>query len=400
MTPLKKILLLCDSLERYRFMNRLYESIPGDQIVFITGEPIVKLKTFLKGQKCIFVRSKKIVQSIEIDNNIEALAAKTIDVLNGDVTLQKAKADIIEIIDRLNKYYDAFLPDLIIIWNGQQILGRALTLYSTRNNISTKYLELSNLPNKLFCDSQGVNALSSIGVNPALIDNYPVVDSRVHATWVSNYVNLKKKPLPQTIKKKKYLIESFLNRLLKSLLKGVGYNRLKLQDIKNPKKNIDFSKIIITDELPKESFVFLALQVSNDTQIKLHSKVNNCSAIKKAFFHAKERKLKLVVKLHPAETCQKEVDHICTLQNDLGFIISNKNTIELINSSSEVSTINSTVGLESMIFDKKVNVYGNSHYAHFNKQRLLKYIHHFLIDDVDYFSKEKISKKAIKKILE
>jgi len=56
-----------------------------------------------------------------------------------------------------------------------------------------------------------------------------------------------------------------------------------------------------------------------------------------------------------------------------------------------VVTINSTVGLEALLYGKKVVSLGRCFYKEFDQARLLKYIHSFLIDGIDYFGSGEIS---------
>ena len=62
-----------------------------------------------------------------------------------------------------------------------------------------------------------------------------------------------------------------------------------------------------TDTLSTCRYVFLPLQVSGDTQIKLHSDVGNLEAIRHAFELAANESADLFVKLHPAETDAAEI---------------------------------------------------------------------------------------------
>ncbi len=396
----KNILFMCDCLERYRFMNRLASALPDHHCTFITSEPLVKLFALFKGQNCIFVKAKHHLLDSSKSVEILDIAGKTIEFLNDEVTKEKASLDITSIVFSLNKYFKRTKPDVAIIWNGQQIIGRALTKYCADNDIETRYLEISNLPDKLFCDVLGVNALSSIAKKPEILDKYSEVDDEFHADWIKFYNIEKSKKLPQSIKKNSDIFLNFANKAIKLLIQPIGSREIKLNRLFNPQNKINLSKAILTDNLEGINYIFLALQVSNDTQIKLHSKVNNLEAIKLANEIAIQNGVKLLVKLHPAETNQIEADQIIELQRKMGFIISNNNTTDLIKSSCEVATINSTVGLEAKIIGRNVTVLGNAYYTKFNYSRIKKYIHNYLVDNIDYFSNTAIDQVTALKILQ
>ena len=397
----KIVLLMCDSQERYRFMRRLSAALLGYKAIFVTAEPLVKIKCMFQFQPCIYIRGQKdFFLSHDFDEKVFSSAGKCIEVLNGDVTREKAKLDILTIIYHLDKIFDGGKKiEKVIIWNGQQILGHALSFFSDIHKFSKVYLEISNLPNKLFCDTEGVNAVSKLSKDISILDSLSSVSSCFHDKWVQSYILSKKKPIQQSIRKKRFLLEGFLNRIIKSLLHGIGKSNLSKKDILNPKNKLDISNLDISGDIPDFPYVFHALQVSNDTQIKLNSSIENIEAIEKSLELAKSRCCNLVVKVHPAEVSQDLVDEVSLLQKKHNFIVSVANTIDLIKKSEEVATINSTVGLEAMIFGKKVHVYGESFYANFNKEYLKKYIHFYLVDGVDYFSKDNIAVESAQKII-
>ncbi|HAV2049126.1 TPA: capsular biosynthesis protein, partial [Raoultella ornithinolytica] len=80
------------------------------------------------------------------------------------------------------------------------------------------------------------------------------------------------------------------------------------------------------------------------------------------------------------------------------IFITNTNTYELIKKSEKVYTINSTVGMEAMLYDKNVSFMGRSIYSKMNNEQLKKFIHLYLID-IDFFDcRNNISKNVIDKI--
>ena len=153
-----------------------------------------------------------------------------------------------------------------------------------------------------------------------------------------------------------------------------------------------------TDTLSTCRYVFLPLQVSGDTQIKLHSDVGNLEAIRHAFELAANESADLFVKLHPAETDAAEIDAIVRLQDTYHFEIVTSPTTDLLKHAYAVVTINSTVGLEAMLYGKRVVSLGRCFYKEFDRDRLLKYIHSFLIDGIDYFGTSCIQADAARRV--
>ena len=152
------------------------------------------------------------------------------------------------------------------------------------------------------------------------------------------------------------------------------------------------------DTLATCRYVFLPLQVSGDTQIKLHSDIGNLDAIRHAFEFAANESADLFVKLHPAETDAAEIDAIVRLQETYHFEIVTSPTTELLRHAYAVVTINSTVGLEAMLYGKRVVSLGRCFYKEFDRERMLKYIHSFLVDGIDYFGAARISADAARRV--
>ncbi|QXO48217.1 hypothetical protein JC862_19090 [Morganella morganii] len=155
------------------------------------------------------------------------------------------------------------------------------------------------------------------------------------------------------------------------------------------------------DEIEKnENYILFPLQVFEDSQIKLHSNIDNLSAIKYLNKLSEELKLTLVIKPHPAETNRYALDSILELKKIYKFKISNKNTFELIKHSQKTVVINSTVGLESILLNKETIFLGESFYKYFSDEKILNYyLNHWLID-IDIFSHQKISNEQLNAILE
>ncbi|MFX6461669.1 hypothetical protein ABTG33_19100, partial [Acinetobacter baumannii] len=81
---------------------------------------------------------------------------------------------------------------------------------------------------------------------------------------------------------------------------------------------------------------------------------------------AKQKKMALVVKPHPAELDQRVIDEVSALREKLGFVMTNENTFKLINGAALVVTINSTVGLEAKLMKKDVVFLGETMYSSFD----------------------------------
>jgi capsular polysaccharide export protein len=257
--------------------------------------------------------------------------------------------------------------------------------------VQRKFLEISNLPNKLFVDSLGVNALSTISADPAVIDALQMPSEDEHRRWLVDYEQYKSRPLPQSQTFMSRKAVAVLNYALKFATRGVARTSLRTIRIGSSKAAHRQAQNVSPKDLSAQPYVFLPLQVSGDTQIKLHSDVNNVGAIEIASGLAAKAGARLLVKLHPAENDAAMIAEIVRLKNAYLFDLVAAPTTELIRHAQMVVTINSTVGLEALLYGKKVVSLGRCFYKDFDQARLRKYIHSFLIDGIDYFGSGEIS---------
>nr|WP_237567523.1 hypothetical protein [Phytobacter massiliensis] len=139
-----------------------------------------------------------------------------------------------------------------------------------------------------------------------------------------------------------------------------------------------------------KDYLFLPLQVSYDTQLWINADLRNEEAIKHACAAAKKSSIPLVVKIHPAETQLGEIKQIVQLQQRYRFLISNENTLDLIKGASKVITINSTVGLEALLYKKPLEILGRCFYKNLSYEEVKKYIHHYLFTGIETRAQEPV----------
>ncbi len=121
-------------------------------------------------------------------------------------------------------------------------------------------------------------------------------------------------------------------------------------------------------DLP-DQYIFLPLQVHDDSQILIHSPrfkdmislVEFCADAVSQLNRKQKTNYKLVVKEHPSDYRRIDYSQLRTKYQDVLFANFN-NTAELIKNSIAVITVNSTVGIESLLYYKPVVTLGNAFY--------------------------------------
>ena len=211
-------------------------------------------------------------------------------------------------------------PQLIIIWNGLKFRQRLFVLAAQSLNVShTLFFENGLLPNTTTIDFKGVNYLNTVPRKSAFFQEY--------------------------LRSQGLTTEIATQQLHKSL---------------TPFWNIEERPT----QLPQK-YIFIPFQVNSDSQITLfspwipHMRVL-FDVIKNAAEHIDTENLHFIFKLHPADN-EEYTDLKAELPKNFHFI-ENIPTSTLIQHAHAVITINSTVGLESLIFNKKVIVLGQAFY--------------------------------------
>lgn len=388
-----KILILVDSVERFKFFKRLAFGLRERYNVTVaTSEPLVWLQ-------CKFSNIQVSLLTRRLSQNYKFFSEqvyKSIEILNQEYSFDDGVQIYGSVYSKIEKDYKNS-PFRLVLWNGQQLVCRAAADAVSNLGGDITFLEISNLPDLIFSDSKGVNALSSIALDPVLLDLLEDVNLDHHRKWVLQYYESKLETIPQASLSNFRLALSLVNHLMKVLYPALLKQRFSSKFEKS--SFVDVSLCDFQAEIPSCCYIFLPLQVSSDTQIKLHSSVDNIAAIKIAFKLAQEKSMKLVVKLHPAEKSQVELERILELHKVLGFSLSIANTNELVRKASFIVSINSTVGLEAMILEKEVIVLGRALYSSFDQERLRKYIHSFLVGGVDYFSGEPLKLEKAEEVV-
>ncbi len=202
----------------------------------------------------------------------------------------------------------------MLIWNGGKFRQRIALEVAKLKEIKVFYFENGLLPNTIVFDDKGINYENSV---PR--------ESSFYKTYSSN-VDLPKELVP---------------RIGKGSQKFVGDK----------------------EGLP-ERYIFVPFQVDYDTQVISHSHwIKNMRMLFEVIEQAAQNsEYEFVLKEHPSSGV--EYPDLYTRADKL-LNVSFKNTYstqELIENSLAVITINSTVGIESLLFHKKVIVLGDAFY--------------------------------------
>ncbi len=383
------MLILVDDILKARFFFPFSKKLsisPDNDVIYITTRLTcyIYLKYTKKIENVFFI--KRIVN--DYDDLITPELSNTIAVLNGRQTLQDANINYREVYSSLVKTFsiepNISQQDTLIIFGGNHVTAKATEAYFSQFGVKKLFCEISNLPEKMIFDPQGVNAQSILFKNPEILDSLDVPAEIDHQKWIEHYIDYKSKPIPQS----KVNLADYAIISIDSLLCSLGFliKEDSLSFVSKCNMLLDkFRRKVYLNFGVKadlnERYVFFPTQVRSDTQLRINSDIDNIEAIK---IITEQESIPVFVKIHPAESDAELIKKYKELENEGKIKIVNNNTIELIKNSQKVYTINSTVGLESMILNKDTTVLGRAIYSNFDDKRLKQYIHSYLMD-FNYF---------------
>ncbi|MEZ8464770.1 hypothetical protein AB6D04_10930 [Vibrio splendidus] len=384
----KIVVVYIDNMERLSF----YERFKSDKfdIKYITFSLQVKIKSkretyLIRGNSDKY---KSIVSESDIifSNMDSSLFSLDEDKIN------KVAVSVLVTLDKINSKLDDKI--CLWIWNGTNTVGNVFRLYREINeNVETLFFEITNLPNSIFCDPDGVNAQSRLYHNPNYL-RHSAISQFDYNKWVDEYKKFKSSPPKQAENKSKlnFFVLFDLFTLMSNIPNLISF-KYKLTSLyrKLQRTQVDYSYIGDVKVNKKKGMIFLPLQVSNDSQVIINSDYDNYNMIKIGLSTAKKDNLDLVVKLHPAEI---NFDYLEGFDQN-AFILSNEKTEKLLEDCSYVLVNNSTVGLEALIYNKRVEFRGRTIYANFSHFDLKCYVSSHIVKGIDYFSSEVIQDDAI-----
>ena len=203
----------------------------------------------------------------------------------------------------------------MLIWNGGKFRQRIAIQIARLFDTKVYFFENGLLPNRIVLDPRGINYENSVPRTKEFFYNYK-----------------NDKALP------------------KEITPRIGKHQEKF--------NVE------TKPLPKK-YIFVPFQVDYDTQILTHSHwIHNMRELFELIESiAHNFEFEFILKEHPSSgknypDLHKKTKKLKNIRFENGY-----STQELIQKSLAVITINSTVGVESLLFHKKVIVLGNAFYA-------------------------------------
>ena len=393
------VIVIADYFQSILFFQRLCDSDQLRDYIFVTSSLSGYL--YLKYKRCkaklIFGRAE-FNYGVAADKTHEAMAGM-ITAVSANKYIQLIAKTAQQVIDNNHKRYD---KKIALCWNGSGLIGVVLRRLQSDGYVDDlRFLELANLPGKIFCDPEGVNAQSRLyrtkAIELAAKPESEVMD--IYSAWRDKFIadKMHTHVVPQRKFGRRLRIWNFVDPIYQMACTPLNYRltyltKTALYKIAKKSPQISYSA-------PPERYIFFPMQTASDSQVLLNSDVDNFKAI--AIIRLEENGLKenglpLVVKLHPAEQNVTFIERMAAILRGKVYFCEG-NTFQLLNAAERVVTINSSVGLEALIAGKRTEFLGRSFFSFFTAYHLINYVTTHLVN-IDFYSSAPMRTQEIEKI--
>ena len=198
-------------------------------------------------------------------------------------------------------------PKMVAVWNGIKYPQFMLTNLAKEMNLKTIFFENGFLPDTTQADCKGINALNSVPRDKTFYEK----------------LEYYKKPLPDKL-----------------------IPRNPVRKLKGDEVDLD------------RNYVFVPFQVNYDSQIIKFSPIKSMQKFYNLINQiAPLFNFDFIIKVHPSDKTTYS-----NLKSNKNIIFATNPTDELIKNAKAVITINSSVGIESLLFEKRVITLGDAFY--------------------------------------
>jgi len=281
--------------------------------------------------------------------------------------LRCKKPMLIERLQRISSFFydlvEKIKPSAIIVWNGEDFISKAAIAIAKRESIKCIFGENGYFQNTLQFDFEGINIKSSIA-NLSFDKIYELSQKKVLPSSKKSVLDFSLQSFHQLNMVNKaycFLMRKLNVHYYSYFPELIGNTHIKEWFLEKARVFIKFDTI----DLP-EKFVFIPLQVHDDTQVLCNSRLfNKMEPFVQVCYETMRRvygkDYKLVVKEHPKDLGRISYKKFRKKYNDIIWL-RKYNLDLLLDKASVVCVLNSSVGLQALQKRKPVILFGEAFY--------------------------------------
>lgn len=368
-----KALFFVDYPDRLRIAIRLWRAAEknGHELVTFTNQ----LSLFTLGR----LRGLPIQLVVRKNGDTSGYSERNHEVIAGHITTLDAQTLYASIVAAGSRLVVQHGITLILNWNGAHIHSLASRRLGEIHGLPVMFVELGNMNGRMLVSRFGSG--SDLKLTPP---KSSTEDVESVPKWVNEFRELRRRQaaVPQAATNLRVNYLGALDRI-GWLISPRSNSLTAWSKFMNHVIRHHYAHRIseMITAAPATGFIFLLLQVSDDTNLTVRSAIDNFGAIQWAHDLASARNLDLVIKIHPAERSGRFLKMIWEFmlrQNNGRIIITNENAAGLIENCDEVVTINSTAGIEAILFDKPVTILSPTYYNGWSHGDIYWYANRYL----------------------
>lgn len=307
------------------------------------------------------VRHRPVSQAIFGPGEVDDILGFAIQKTGGERLYWEER--LLRVASVLERILDSNQFSAILIWNGEDLIGKTLAAMARKRGIKTVFGENGYFPNTLQFDLEGVNVHSSV--------------TKLRFMEIANFMHQKPRieigiPADAKLEALKSLAWTDFLRCFLARKTDIHYYRhfpehrggswFKSQWLKLRRALIPTDRLSLPDK-----FIFIPFQVHDDTQILLNSRYFKSMEEFFEFCHSAIRRsfgeeYAIVVKEHPEDLGRYSYDRLRRRYPDVLWF--RKYSIDtLLDRAAYVFVVNSSVGLQAVQRKKPTIVFGESFYT-------------------------------------
>lgn len=261
-----------------------------------------------------------------------------------------------KVLPGLIRFFEEKSPDAIFVWNGSGTTASAAKHLARGAGIPVLHGENGYLPFTMQIDLRGVNYDSSISKRIRSDLGIPIGTPERQREAAAFLRQFRSRQMPP-YEKRRHLPGPSLRSYIEDAIVNA----------KRPRRRNQFNRRIPRRIELTQPYVLLPLQVIGDSQLLFHSPIvgRDLPRLVRCAAAALKRVApdhRLVVKLHPQDAEYTDYDPLAQELPDIGFVCG-MDIREMLESAAAVITVNSTVGFESLLFQKPVLAVGRNFYT-------------------------------------
>jgi len=262
------------------------------------------------------------------------------------------------LVGEFHRFFEQIRPVAVFLWNGSGLAATIAEQLARRRGIVVIFGENGYLPNTLQLDATGVNAFSSFARTWGLDEIRALRWTEAQRQELTGLLAAYRDNLSPPQGRGKGRLRASWIAYLQQAVHDLGH-----------RKTVRGGNRLIPSKIPRlpPAFAFFPLQVRDDSQLTVHSPLygNRLEAaivdVRRALQEVAPG-LPLVIKLHPADRGRSNYDPLVRACPEVIWVGSG-DVRRLLERSALVITVNSTVGIEGLIFGKPVVMLGRSFYG-------------------------------------